>query len=210
MKNNQLDPRFPEFIPPITSHKAWYVFAVLIFVLLGIGSPIFGVFEFISLLSEGERFEGPGKHTFKVEEPGSFTLWLETQGIHNGGVFSFSDELPEGTKISVYKEGTNEKLSFESGFGASESGSSGSRSSIGDFEVENLGNYTVVIEGEFGKRIFMVRRSILSKILGLFGLIFVTSVLGWIGPAIIVFVVYRKRKKCKEEIETSFQKGYTR
>lgn len=181
--------------------KAWYVVGVIAILLTPV-FPVLSIIDVVSALWGGEEFLVPGTHTLTVQEPGTYVLWHNAETFFRGQRYRSGSSLPDGMMIKIVHEESGEEITLDSAVESSESSGSRMSYSICKFRAEAPGRYRIEVSNMPGKRVFMVRKSLLSQLLATFLVCAVCGVVGWIGgPVLIILVAVKRNRAMKEAAE---------
>jgi len=174
--------------------------ALILFLACGVGSVVMLMSTIFDALSGGVRFVVPGELTVTIEEPGKYTLWNETNSVHNGRLYPGSTELPGSLEIRVSDAFTGSTIPLRSSSSARETFGSTERTAISDIIFDRPGEYRIEVSGRFSERVFLLRRSACSDVLKALAAFIPLSILGWIAAPLIALVVFIRRSSAKKAV----------
>jgi len=174
--------------------KTWYFISIVLFLVGGIGGPIWFVINFISLFSSGEQFLVPTIRTFMFEKPGKYVIWHDAKVFFQGKNYSFPSELPGDVTIKVVKNKTLNELTLKPSTCTEESSGNHKRYSICSFPVDTPGEYTLEVSGLKRPHVFTLRKSMLKELLFSFLLCGPITLIGCAGAPLIIVIVAIKRR----------------
>ena len=171
-----------------------------------VGAPIAMVLMMLGQLESGDEFFVPGTHALKVAKPGKHVVWNVVSEFRDGRQYSFTDDLPAGTHIRVVDDSTGKEIPTEAVMHATESSGSAKRTSVCSFRVPAAGAYSVIVDGTSEQRLLLVRHSMASRLVWLFVVGGVVSVIGWVlAPAISILIEVRRYRARKEAVAGGIQ-----
>lgn len=153
------------------------IVAGLVLLVLGFLVPFVLVISLVFLDRDDTSFPGPGTQEFVVEKPAKYYLWNNFYGVHEGKVFSLSEEIPSGTTFVLNKAGSQESVPFESDSSISTSWGDSKKKSIGFFDLTQPGSYVLTISGLNEERLFSWGPSLFGNILAFMAGMFVSILL---------------------------------
>lgn len=174
----------------------WHLASLIVFLSCAIATPIAMIFLLIGQLSSGEEFIVPGIHFIKVDKPGKYGIWNIVSEFRNGTQRAYSEKLPDGTRIRITSS-VGKEIPTTSDMNCTETSGNSSRTLICSFEIQEIGSYSIIVDGISEERSLMVRRSMVSWLILSFILVGFVSVLGWIIPILISVLVEVKRYNLK-------------
>jgi len=172
--------------------KAWYVLALLVFLLstAGIAVEMYGI---VQSFPKGTQFLVPGSVTISVDKPGTYGLWDELSTFFENKSYQSSDELPGGAVIRVRDARSGSEVFFSPSSGATETIGNVKRRLIGDVVLDRSGSYIIEVSGDFPQRVFYVRRSAAKEVFSGIALVALLGVAGWIiAPVLAIIVLVRR------------------
>jgi hypothetical protein len=168
----------------------WIVVAVLVF-LAGTGGGVGVVVWQILNLPGSETFLVPSQQTFHLEEPGTYRLWNDHMTTFHGKVYNKSETLPDQALMELTRDG--ELLEMHASIGWKTTSGSHAKTSIGRYEINEPGIYTLTVTGFDEERIFSFGRSGVKAVLLSVLACIVLCLAGCLGSLIIIIIVLAKR-----------------
>lgn len=163
---------------------------------------VFGVRSFSKVVSdEGIRLQTPGFTTVEIATPGDYDLWNQVRTVQDGTFRTFSDELPDGTKVVITNKRDGSKVPWRVNEGMRQTSGASRRISFGTVTFKEAGSYGVSVSmpGEGGS--FSIEESkfpqpFFSAMLGLMGGIFLgIGAAFWLAVTVILILVRRATPK---------------
>jgi len=178
----------------------WHLVAGVIFLGGAFGAPVGLALSLMHLISDGEQFLAPGKHTIAVTKPRRCVIWHNPEAFYKGTQYSSPASLPAGTTIKVIQERTGMEIDTKATTSGSETSGNSTRYSVCSFEAPEAGDYTISVQNLEDNRVFMVRDSRGLFFVALFLVIGPLCFAGWVVPPIIVLVVELKRYRNRKSV----------
>jgi hypothetical protein len=142
----------------IARFKGPILLLLLAAILIAVPSVLMFAFLY-SLFSEtGTTFVVPGEATVNIVKPGDYTLWHKSKTLVDGCFMSFTDDLPSGTTVTVFKRPEGQKVPLQRASSASVESGGTRRVAIGKVTLDVPGEYQIVVTGLDEKRVFYLDR----------------------------------------------------
>ncbi len=108
------------------------------------------------------KFEIPAQATVTVEEPGRYYLWNNYQTVFEGKAYSDSRDVPDGLEFSLVDTQTGDAVEFMTNASISVTSNNDEKNSIGYFEIDQPGDYTLSVSGSTLPRVCSLGKTIFS------------------------------------------------
>jgi len=148
--------------------------------------------------SERQQFLAPGRHTMELGGRASYLLWNDYKTVFEGRSYADSDELPAGTRLSVFEKASGRKLATHPNTHLKFSDDDTKRHSLAQFRTEQAGHYEIVVEGDFPPRVLSASRDYLFGALWKTAGIFALALFGFAAAMAIFAWTYFRRELAKE------------
>lgn len=166
------------------------VLAVLL-LLLGFALPMALIIALLWTQNEAVVFRGPGSQILNVEKPGQYFLWNQYSGMHEGKLFSAPEELPSGVTFILRANDSEKNFPIQPDSSYSSSMGDSQKRSIGLFELDQPGSYTLSITNLPEESLFSWSRSLFPNLLVMLGVILsiIFFVLGCLAGATVLLIL---------------------
>jgi len=121
--------------------------------------PLGLVLYFITLEESATKFKTPCHIELTVDELGKYYLWNEYQCVFERTVYTSSKVLPNGLQINLISKETSNKPQLHSDQSVFMSSGDNESSSIGYYEISELGIYFLEVSGDTNTRMFSFGKS---------------------------------------------------
>lgn len=153
----------------------------------------------------------PGTAELSVDKPGRYYLWDNVAIMHKGHFYNFGDTLPSDISFSVREKLTGAEKPLVSDMSFSYQEGSQKKLILGHFELDKLGKYVVIIDGNKEKRIFSLsKKNPFDQFASFFKAIGLGFLAGFIAVLFIVWgvvILVRDSKSAQNQQPTNYPPG---
>jgi hypothetical protein len=175
----------------------WYLLAGVLFLSSLAAVPGGLLLLLVRENSASFRFTVPGQSEIHIQKAGTYVLWNEHETIHQGRTYSSGEKLPDGMHIELRRAETGAVVEMTPDLTTRERRGKLERNSVGKFQIAAPGKYSIVVEGDFPERVFLLRESLLKTFAPKVFTLIAMSLLGMLVSAILALAVFLRRRSAR-------------